>query len=99
VSTNGELGLRREADVRAVLGRGQRDKYWALCVDESRGQWFCLPVAHLGGGTVTGLPFFADSLIGLGGRVVKLAPRRESEVRYVLLDYYAAERGSYGGTD
>jgi hypothetical protein len=46
---------------------------------------------------IVGVPFFADSLYGLGGRVVKLSSRRESEIRSLLIDYYAAERGSYGG--
>ena len=95
--TTDELGLRREADVRAVVGRGQRDRYWALCVDEPRGRWFCLPVTCIAEQNIVGAPFFADSLIGLGGRVVMLGPLRETEVRSLLIDYYAAERGSYVG--
>jgi hypothetical protein len=99
VSTTDELGLRGEADVRAVVGGRQHDKYWALCVDEPRGQWFCLPVTNLRNLLLVGLPFFTDSLVGLGGRVVKLGPRQESEVRALLIEHYAAERGSYVGTD
>jgi len=97
MSTHDELGLRREADVRAVVGSRQHDRYWALCVDEPRGRWFCLPVTCIAEQNIVGVPFFADSLYGLGGRVVKLSSRRESETRSLLIDYYAAERGSYGG--
>jgi hypothetical protein len=99
MSTPDELGLRREADVRAVVGGRQHDRYWVLCVDAVCGRWFCLPVTYIGSWLLVGVPFYVDSLAVLGGRVRKLGPRRESEVRALLIDHYAAERGSYGGTD
>ena len=87
------------AEVRVVPGKRSRGDYWCLRVDDPRGDWFVLPVRHVGKAFQVGMPFFVTILAELGGWSYRPSESREEGIRNLLIDYYAAGRGDVDVAD